>query len=299
MNNNITGKTGVLGIIGWPVAHSLSPLMQNAACVALGLDYVYVPFPVAPENLRSAVDGLRVLGVAGFNVTIPHKEAIVGLLDGLTDEARLIGAVNTVKREGDRLIGHNTDAAGLIASLQGDLELDIEGSRVLLLGAGGAARAAIVGLCRAGAASVIVANRTPGKAERFVADFRSVFSGANLALSPLDILKGDQRLKGVDLLINTTAVGLDGTMFDGVDLAPMAPCACVYDMVYTPALTPLLAKARRNSLRFANGVGMLAAQGESAFSFWTGCEPPNGLMKSRLLAVLGSQDMLDNGLYSK
>ena len=299
MNNNITGKTAVLGIIGWPVAHSLSPLMQNAACVALGLDYVYVPFPVAPENLRKAVDGLRALDVTGFNVTIPHKEAIVGLLDDLSDEARLIGAVNTVKREGDRLIGHNTDAAGLIASLQADLAIDLNGSRVLLLGAGGAARAAIAGLCRAGAASVIVANRTTDKAESFVADFRPVFSGANLALSSLDILKGDPGLKDVDLLINTTAVGLEGTKFDGLDLAPMAPCACVYDIVYSPSLTPLLAEARGHSLRSANGIGMLAAQGEAAFSIWTGHEPPNGLMKSRLLAALGNQDMLDNGIYSK
>lgn len=295
----IQGKTRVLGIIGWPVAHSLSPLMQNAACGALGLDYVYVPFPVTPENLPKAVNGLRALGVAGFNVTIPHKEAIIGLLDELSEEARLIGAVNTVKRDGERLIGYNTDAPGLIKSLQDDLECDLSGSRVVLLGAGGAARAALVGLCQSGAASVTVANRTREKGERLVAEFSPVFTGANLALSNLDVLKNDRRLKDVDILINTTAVGLNGTTFSDIDLAPMAPTARVYDMVYNPAQTPFLAEARKHSLRSVNGVGMLAAQGEAAFTIWTGCKPPNGLMKSRLLAALDGQDMLDNGVYSK
>ncbi|GFE58456.1 shikimate dehydrogenase [Geobacter sp. AOG1] len=299
MRVDIQGKTRVLGIIGWPVAHSLSPLMQNAACIELGLDYVYVPFPVAPGDLPKAVEGLRALGVAGFNVTIPHKEAIIGLLDELSEEARLIGAVNTVKRDGDRLIGHNTDITGLIKSLQDDLGFDVKGSRVVLLGAGGAARAALVGLCQSGAASVTVANRTPAKGECLVAGFRSVFTGVNLALCTLDILKGDRCLKDVDLLINTTAVGLNGTNFTDLDLAPMAPAARVYDMVYNPALTPLLVEARKHSLRSANGAGMLAAQGEAAFTIWTGCKPPNGLMKSRLLAALDGQDMLDNGVYSK
>lgn len=299
MRVGIRGKTRVLGIIGWPVAHSLSPLMQNAAFAALGLDCVYVPFPVSPENLTEAVDGLRALGVAGFNVTIPHKEAIIGLLDDLTEETRLIGAVNTVSRHGDRLTGHNTDVTGFIQSLQDDLGFDIKGSRVLLLGAGGAARAALVGLCQAGAAAVTVANRTPAKGKRLIADFSPVFTGANLAQCNLDVLKNDRRLKDVDLLVNTTAVGLNGTAFDDIDLAPMAPTARVYDMVYNPALTPLLAEAQKHSLLSANGTGMLAAQGEAAFTIWTAHKPPNGLMKSRLLAALGDQDMLDNDVYSK
>jgi len=287
MNREIQGKTKVVGIIGWPVEHSLSPLMHNSAFAALELDCVYVPFPVAPEELPAAVCGLRALGVTGFNVTIPHKEAILPLLDDLSAEARLMGAVNTVQRQGDRFIGHNTDGAALVKSLCDDLGSDISGSRVLLLGAGGAARAALVALCQAGAASVTVANRSMAKGEELAAEYRTVFTGANLAFVPLDVLNGSPLLRDIDLLVNTTAVGLSGTAFSDVDLSSMGRTAHVYDMVYNPAVTPLLAEAHRNHLRCANGAGMLAAQGEAAFTIWTGLKPPYGLMKTRLLAALG------------
>jgi shikimate dehydrogenase len=287
MNRKIQGNTKVVGIIGCPVQHSLSPLMHNAAFAALDLDYVYVPFPVAPEELPAAVCGLRALGVTGFNVTIPHKEAIVPLLDDLSAEARQMKAVNTVQRQGDRLIGHNTDGAGLVKSLRDDLGCDISGSRVLLLGAGGAARATLVALCQAGAASVTVANRSLVKGKELVAGFRTVFTGANLAFVTLDVLNGSPLLRDIDLLVNTTAIGLNGTAFSDVDLSPMGQAAHVYDMVYNPAITPLLAEAHRNHLHCANGTGMLAAQGEAAFAIWTGLKPPYGLMKTRLLAALG------------
>src|SRR6266540_2579429 len=139
----ITGKTKVLGIIGWPVEHSLSPLMQNAALQALNLDYVYIPFAVPPQSLVMAVDGLRHLGVQGFNVTIPHKEAIIPLLDKLHPEAEFIGAVNTVKREGELLVGYNTDGAGFVRSLVNDLDFKPEGKKIVILGAGGASKGAV------------------------------------------------------------------------------------------------------------------------------------------------------------
>jgi shikimate dehydrogenase len=287
MNLEIRGRTKVVGIIGWPVEHSLSPLIHNAAFAALDLDFVYVPFPVDPKELAAAVRGLQAMGVAGFNVTIPHKEAIIPLLDDLSVEARLMGAVNTVQRQGDRLIGHNTDGAGLVKSLRDDLGSDISGSRVLLLGAGGAARAALVALCQAGAASVAVANRSTVKGEELVDGFRTVFTGANLAFVTLDVLNRSPLLRNIDLLVNTTAVGLSGTAFDDIDLSTMSQAAHVYDMVYNPAVTPLLAEAHRNHLRCANGAGMLAAQGEAAFTIWTGLKPPYGLMKARLLTALG------------
>jgi shikimate dehydrogenase len=282
----IFGTTRVYGIIGWPVAHSLSPAMQNAAFQALGLDCCYVPFAVAPEHLAAAVNGLRCLDVRGFNVTIPHKEAVIPLLDALSDEAQRAGAVNVVKSEDGRLIGHNTDGSGFIRSLTEDLHFDPRGKRVLLLGAGGAGRAALAALCAAGAAAVTVVNRSRQRAETLVA----LFAGSvrsSLATAPLTLL-GERSVADFDLLVNSTSIGMQGTSFAGFNPALLNPGACVYDMVYAPAETPLLAAVRRAEIRGANGLGMLAGQGELAFRFWTGHEPPPGLMKQTLLTLVGS-----------
>lgn len=285
---DVTGKTRVLGIIGWPVAHSLSPLMQNAALEALGLDWVYVPFAVREEELARAVAGLRALGVAGFNVTIPHKTAIIPLLDRITPEARLVGAVNTVKREGDELVGHNTDGPGFIRSLGEDLGFEPAGRRVLVLGAGGAARAAVASLAQAGAATIVVANRSVAKGEELVEAFRGPFGGTQFAVMPLDMPLINGEAQNFDLLVNTTSVGMGGTSFEGLNVTPMKPSASVYDMVYAPRETPLLADASRAGLRCANGIGMLVAQGECALAIWTGTESPSGVMRRRILAVLES-----------
>lgn len=283
---DISGKTTVLGIIGWPVAHSLSPLMQNAALEAMGLDWIYVPFSVREDDLGRAVTGLRALGVAGFNVTIPHKTAIIPLLDRISPEALLMGAVNTVKREGDELVGHNTDGPGFIRSLAEDLGFDPEGKRVLVLGAGGAARAAVASLAQAGAATVTVANRSTAKGGELVEAFRGVLGGTQFAVMPLDIPLLNDEVQNFDLVVNTTSVGMGGTAFEGFDVTRMKPSTSVYDMVYAPWETPLLADASRAGLRCANGIGMLVAQGECALAVWTGMEPPSGVMRRRILAVL-------------
>ncbi len=146
----INGKTRVLGIIGWPVAHSLSPVMHNAVIDDLGIDFVYVPFPVEPSALGTAIQGLRSMGVWGFNVTIPHKTDVIPFLDRITREAELAGAVNTVYRDGELLVGHNTDGIGFLSSLRHDLGRDPDGLTVLLLGAGGAPGAPWRRLPRAG-----------------------------------------------------------------------------------------------------------------------------------------------------
>ncbi|ABB31626.1 shikimate 5-dehydrogenase [Geobacter metallireducens RCH3] len=283
---DITGKTRVLGIIGWPVAHSLSPLMQNAALEAMGLDWIYVPFAVRPEDLASAVAGLRTLGVSGFNVTIPHKTAIIPLLDRITPEARLMGAVNTVKREGDDLVGYNTDGEGFIRSLAEDLGFVPAGRRILVLGAGGAARAAVASLARGGAATVMIANRSVARGEELVEAFQGVFGGTQFAAMPLDIPLINAEVQNFDLLVNTTSVGMGETAFEGLDISRMNPAASVYDMVYAPWETPLLAEASRGGRRCANGIGMLVAQGECALAIWTGMEPPPGIMRRRVLAAL-------------
>jgi shikimate dehydrogenase len=287
MKQIITGQTKVLGIIGSPLGHSLSPLMHNAAIDALALNYVYVPFPVASDRLGDAVRGLKHLGVVGFNVTIPHKSAIIPYLDQLAPEAELAGAVNTVKREGELLIGYNTDGAGLLHALKEELAFAPAGAHVLVLGAGGAARGAVAALGAAGTASITVANRDEGKAKELAGHFAAVFPRVDFAVASLDVLLSAKHLQQFNLVLNTTSVGMNNTSFDGFCSSSLkGVCACFYDMVYAPPITPFLDLARSKGLRTANGFSMLAAQGEIAFSLWTGFPSPAGLMKHRLLTAV-------------
>lgn len=278
----VTGKSTVTGIIGHPVSHSLSPLMHNAAFAALGLDWVYVPFPVAPQDLPRAVAGLRALGVAGFNVTIPHKVAILPLLDRVSPEAQLIGAVNTVALKDGELTGFNTDGTGLVAALAAKLGFLAAGRSVLVLGAGGAARSALVALAGAGAARIELANRSAAKGEALIDSLAGRLPGTALAAHPLERLADAGLVSGFDLVVNTTSVGMAGDAVPGLELARFRPGCAVYDMVYAPPVTPLLSRARELGLPAANGLGMLVAQGEAAFELWTGVRPPEGCMERAL-----------------
>ena len=285
----ITGKTTVAGIIGWPVSHSLSPVLHNAAFLALGLDWVYVPFPVPPERLEEGIAGLRALGIAGFSVTIPHKVAILPFLDRVSEEAGLIGAVNTVAVHDGCLTGYNTDGIGLLAALSGKLGFSAKGSSVLVLGAGGAARSAVASLGLAGAARVEVANRSRETAEKLVRLMRGSLPGSAFAAHSLERLADPGFLAGFDLVVNTTSVGMAGDCIPGLDLSALKPGASVYDMVYAPPLTPLLAQAGALGIPCANGLGMLVAQGEAAFAIWTGASAPEGCMERALAALLPTQ----------
>lgn len=282
----ITGKTTVTGIIGWPVSHSLSPVMHNAAFQALGLDWIYVPFPVAPERLEQGIAGLTSLGVAGFSITIPHKVAILPFLDVITPEAELIGAVNTVAIKDGRLTGYNTDGIGLLAALSGKLGFTPAGKSVLVLGAGGAARSAVASLAGAGAARVEVANRSQGAAQELTRLMAERLPQTGFAPQTLERLTDAGFISGFDLVVNTTSVGMAGDSFEGLALPALRPGACVYDMVYAPPVTPLLARAGELGIPCANGLGMLVAQGEAAFHIWTGARPPEGCMERALAAHL-------------
>ena len=176
----ITGTTRVLGIIGDPVSHSRSPEMQNRALAAVGLDYVYVPFHVRPEMLTEAVAGFRASGVHGFNVTVPHKVAVAPLLDRLSPEAEQIGAVNTVHNENGKLVGYNTDGFGLVTSLREELGFEPHGAELVVVGAGGAARAAVHALCSAGAGRIVIVNRTVSKASDLAETYGKLFPGVRL-----------------------------------------------------------------------------------------------------------------------
>ena len=281
----VTGKTTVTGIIGSPVSHSLSPVMQNRAFAALGLDWVYVPFPVSRAGLPRAVAGLAALGVAGFNVTIPHKVAIMPLLERVSPEAELIGAVNVVALQDGVLVGYNTDGCGLLEALRRDFGFSPAGRSILVLGAGGAARGAVAALGSAGAASIALANRSVAPAELLVADLAPRLPGLFLTAHPLERLRDASFLSRFELIVNTTSVGMAGDAFPGLVLSGLKPGLLVYDMVYAPPVTPLLSQARACGLAAGNGLSMLVAQGEAAFAIWTGQRAPAGCMAQALAGL--------------
>ncbi len=285
----ISGTTRVLGIFGDPVKHSLSPLMHNDALARIGFDAVYVPFHVLPEHLPQAVASIRILDLLGVNLTVPHKERVCSLLDAVDPQARLIGAVNTVVNRDGYLTGYNTDGSGFLRSLAEDLGFDPAGRRILLLGAGGACRAALVALAQAGAGSIVVANRTPERASALVAEFAPIFSGTSFASCSLARGALTAHLPGVDLLVNTSALGLGGESLADFPWENLPSGAAVYDMVYGFEPTPLLRAAAAHGHGGADGLGMLAAQGEEGFRLWIGQAPPSGVMKAQLLAAVAAR----------
>lgn len=283
----VDGKTGVVGIIGNPIRHSLSPLMQNAAFVAGQLDYVYVPFAVTPENLEQAVIGLKALGVCGFNVTIPHKTAIIPFLDRLDESADAAGAVNTVHVCGSTLIGYNTDGAGLVDSLSTDLEFSPGAEQILIVGAGGAARGAIAALCRFGAKKILIFNRSIENARAVMLDMNLRYPETKISVVLQNQLSREE-LGSTSLLLNTTSLGMNGERLENINLAYLPKYAKIYDMVYSNSGTPLVKEASAFGLRAVNGLGMLVAQGERAFEIWTGVKPPEGVMMRALAPLLRS-----------
>lgn len=297
MCKQLSGSAKVLGIIGHPVNHSMSPLMQNAALTACGLDYIYVPFEVLSENLGQAITGLKALGVAGFNVTIPHKTAVMSYLDDVDESAVAAGAVNTVKNNSGRFIGYNTDGDGLVRSLAADLDFVPQGHSIVIIGAGGAARGATAALCRAGARRIIIANRTRDRAIELTSVMSARFSGTELSIAS-DYNGLQECLPNIDLVVNTTSLGMNNENIPLLHLGSLPRTARVYDMVYSPYVTPLLREAAARGLKSANGLGMLAAQGELSFTIWTGSVPPSGLMRSALDAVCAGQQQLDNECQS-
>jgi shikimate dehydrogenase len=275
----ISARSPVYAVLGHPVGHSVSPAMQNAALAAMGLDGVYVAFEVAPERLAEAVRGIRALGLAGVNVTIPHKEAILPLLDRLDPQAELIGAVNTLVPRNGELIGRNTDAPGFLRSLQA-AGAEPKGARILLLGAGGSAKAVGVALAQAGASLTIV-NRTPARATALAGLLnervrRGCAAGYGWERSVLE-----EAIATADILVNTTSIG----MHPKIDAAPEIPIGAlrseslVYDLIYNPWESRFLAQARERGCRAVNGAAMLAWQGALALELWTGRPAPAELME--------------------
>ena len=276
----IKGTTKNLGVMGWPIAHSLSPVLQNAAIEEAGLDYVYISLPVPPEKLKEAVAGLRAMQFTGWNVTIPHKQAIMAELDAVDEDARIIGAVNTVVNRDGHLTGYNTDCIGFMQPLahQGFLP---KGKEATILGAGGAARAVIWGLLRAKVKRITLGVRNPAKASRLAEEFA--------AYGEIQVLHWEdsafaEHLAVTDLLVNTTPLGMYPHVegMPPVDWTKLKKDALVYDIIYTPERTRFLSEAQAHGHAIINGEGMLAGQGAAAFTLWTGVAPDLALMKRAL-----------------
>jgi shikimate dehydrogenase len=278
------------GVLGWPVSHSISPPMHNAAFRALGLDWLYLPFAVQPADLPAAVGGLRALGFAGVNVTIPHKVAMLALMDEISPEAIAVGAVNTVIMRDGRMIGHNTDAYGYLTALTSSGYAPA-GQAALVLGAGGAARSIVYALARAGA-HVTICNRTAERASKLVTDLAPYLPGTDLRTIPATTQALASTLKEARLLVNTTSVGMTGgppgsPLPDGLTLHPDLT---VFDLVYAPPLTPLLRQARAAGAHTVGGLGMLVHQGAQALTLWTGYDAPVVVMERAARRALAQRE---------
>lgn len=278
--------TRIVGIFGDPIAHTLSPAMHNAAFAALGLDWVYVPVRVRSRDLEDALRGMRAMGWAGINVTIPHKERVVRYLDRLSPEARLTGAVNTIVSGSRGLTGHNTDGRGFVTALAVERRFRPDGARAVILGAGGSGRGIAVALLRAGAGEIAILNRTPRRAAALARHLAEAFPRARIESGPLTPERAGKAFEGADLLVNATAVGMGPTAHRGLPLARLPRRAIVSDIVYRPARTDLLDQAARRGLRTQGGLGMLLHQGAEAFSLWTGRPAPLGVMRRALRRAL-------------
>ncbi|MGB6057523.1 MAG: shikimate dehydrogenase [Microthrixaceae bacterium] len=267
----VRGSTKVVGVMGDPIAHSLSPIIHNAAFAALEMDWVCVAMQT-PEGLAvDAVKGIRALGIVGMSVTMPHKAAVIGALDSLSDDATALNSVNCISNRDGKLVGLNTDGQGFVAGLRHDFGFEPSNADCVVLGAGGAARSVVLALARAGARSVKVINRSAANAE----------VAAKLA-GQVGLVAGPEALGAADLVVNATSVGMAGVTSGNQSGADALPCdpgqlgsgQIVVDLIYNPAETAFMQAAAERGAQVSNGVSMLVHQAAVAFEEWTGVSAP-------------------------
>jgi shikimate dehydrogenase len=279
----IDGSTRIVGVIGWPVDHSLSPAIHNAAFAAAGLDRAYVPLPVPPRGLAAALAGLEALGFEGANVTMPHKTEAAELIEELTDDARLLRAVNTIVVRAGRLEGHNTDVTGFDRFLRRDVGFDPDGRTALIYGAGGAARACALALARAGLTRLTVAARDEAR----VAPLRSIVT--DLGVPVAVVRPGDAGTVSADVIVNATPVGaLQEASHPSLPL--LGPGVLVVDLLYDPPTTLLQRRAREAGATAVGGLGLLLEQAALSFELWTGTPASLEVMSAAALAVLRERE---------
>jgi shikimate dehydrogenase len=281
------GSVRLVGLIGWPVEHSVSPAMHNAAFENLGLPWRYTLLPTPPNRVKAVLHDLKVRGYRGANVTVPHKQAVMPYLDEVDDAAQAIGAVNTIVVQEDALVGSNTDAGGFIADLYAS-GFDPIGRRALILGAGGASRAVVYALARVGC-TVMIHNRTVRRAAELAGWLQDVVPHTVVSWVPASTSLADLPLADLDLLVNTTPLGMwpQTAASPWPEALPVPAHWTVYDLVYNPAETQLLVQAAATGAAAIGGLGMLVHQGALAFKLWTGQAPPTDIMRVAAERALG------------
>jgi len=285
----ITGRTRLLGVIGYPIEHTLSPAMHNAAIAHLGLDYVYLPFPIHPQDLARAIAGFEAIGVVGFNITIPHKQAILPLLSQVSPAARAIGAVNSVWRTEAGWNGTNTDLEGFIAPLQG-MSQDWSRATSTILGNGGATRAVVAGCVELGCRQIRVVGRNREKLERFQRSWENTPFANAVSVHLWEELP--DLVSQTDLLVNATPVGMapesDRSPLSAAALDSVRAGTIAYDLIYTPSPTLFLQQMQQRGAIAIDGSEMLVGQGAAALRIWLQCPVPVDVMRRSLQAQLAS-----------
>jgi shikimate dehydrogenase len=278
----LRGSTRVAGVIGWPVEHSLSPAIHNAAFAAAGLDWIYVPLAVRPERLEAALSGLAGLGFAGANVTMPHKTEAADLIERLSEEARLLRAVNTIRVVDEGLEGHNTDVGGFDRFLRRDAGFEPKGRSALLFGAGGAARACALALARAGLGTLTVAARATARA----ASLAAIVEALGVPVTVVDVSQVEDL--DADLVVNATPVGTTAEP-EHRSLPALHDGVLVVDLLYDPPVTSLQRRAREAGATVFGGVGLLVEQAALSFELWTATPAPLEVMSAAALAALAAR----------
>ena len=282
---NISGKTKIVALLGCPVSHSLSPAMHNAAFRAAGLDYTYIALPVSPVNVKEAIAGMRALNLAGANVTIPHKETVIPFLDEIADDAQKIGAVNTIVVSDERLKGHNTDVYGFLRSLE-EGGARIKNARVVILGAGGVARAMAFGAALNAASSIVITDIAQEKADALAGGIKKAAPAAVVLSAAPDSDEFTRAIAEAYIIANATPLGMNASdalplSRERMDKIPSG--AVIFDAVYSKKNTPFLNHAAELGLRPIGGLNMLLYQGVRAFELWTGVKPDENIMRKVLM----------------
>jgi shikimate dehydrogenase len=286
--NWITGTTKLLGVIGHPIEHSLSPIMHNAALREMELDYVYLPFAIAPDDLKAAIAGFSAIGLQGFSITIPHKQAIIPLLSDLTDDAKAIGAVNTVWKTENGWNGTNTDVIGFVAPLRA-LQKDWSSTNAVILGNGGAARAVVAGCSQLGCANIHVVGRNAEKLDAFLQSWNNSAIAQHIQVHAWENLS--QLLPDAELVVNTTPIGMsphiDQSPLTQTQIEQLKEGAIAYDLIYVPNPTLFLQQARERGCVTIDGLEMLIQQGAAALEIWTQQSVSVEVMRRSLRQHLG------------
>jgi shikimate dehydrogenase len=285
-NRSLDSHTTLYGVFGDPVRHSRSPLMMNRAFQEMSINAAYAAFHVKPDRLGNAIAGIRALGFRGVNVTIPHKVEVMQHLDAIDEGARIIGAVNTIVNENGKLTGYNTDGIGYVRSLREETGIELEGMRVLLLGAGGAARGVAYALAKSGVKRIEIANRTTDRAIELASAIGEYTDTESIGLEHLA-----DRMGSVDLIVNTTSAGMHPNIAElPMNAELIEPEHIVSDLIYNPRITRFLKEAEARGAKIHGGLGMFIYQGAYALEYWTGDAAPTAAMRQIVEQSLQEQE---------